>query len=93
MSVGRAGRGPTLGGTDYGGVTDPELIRRAENAGIAASYENWRHERVEVPAETLAAILAALEESGTSINPARSRSPRGSRVADAPAEAARVSPA
>jgi 4-alpha-glucanotransferase len=43
-------------------VTDPELIRRAQNAGIAATYENWRHERVEVPAETLAAILDVLAE-------------------------------
>ena len=41
-------------------MTDPELIRRAQAAGIGTSYENWRHERVEVPAETLEAILAAL---------------------------------
>ncbi len=49
---------------DYGGVTDPDLVRRAQNAGIATSYENSRHECVEVPAETLAAILAVLEEYG-----------------------------
>src|SRR5215471_9860343 len=41
-------------------MTDAELILRAENAGIAASYENWRHELVEVPAETLRAILDVL---------------------------------
>jgi 4-alpha-glucanotransferase len=44
-------------------VTDPDLIRRAQNAGIATSYDNWRNECVEVPAETLAAILAVLEDS------------------------------
>ncbi len=119
-STGRPGRDPALGGTDYGGVTHPELIRRAENAGIATSYENWRHECVEVPAETLAAILAVLEEPGASTRAARaaqsreatatesggasgpgepavavsddaawSRSPPGSRVAGAAAEAGR----
>ena len=41
-------------------MTDPELIRRAQAAGIGTSYENWRHERVDVPAVTLEAILAAL---------------------------------
>ncbi|HEY2642005.1 MAG TPA: 4-alpha-glucanotransferase [Streptosporangiaceae bacterium] len=45
-------------------MTDPDLIRRAQNAGIAASYENWRRECVEVPAETLAAILGVLEDNG-----------------------------
>ena len=49
-----------LGNPDHGGMTDSELIRRAENAGIAASYENWRHDLVEVPAETLRAILDVL---------------------------------
>ncbi len=47
-------------------MTDPELISRAENAGIATSYENWRHDCVEVPAKTLAAVLAVLEEPGIS---------------------------
>jgi 4-alpha-glucanotransferase len=41
-------------------MTDPELIQRAEAAGIATSYENWRHERVNVPEDTLSAILDAL---------------------------------
>ncbi len=45
-------------------MTDPDLIRRAQNAGIDPTYENWRRECVEVPAETLAAILAVLEDSG-----------------------------
>ncbi len=49
---------------NHGGVTDLDLIRRAQNAGIATSYENSRHECVDVPAETLAAILAVLEDSG-----------------------------
>jgi 4-alpha-glucanotransferase len=41
-------------------MTDPELIRRAEAAGIGTSYVNWRHEHVDVPAATLEAILTAL---------------------------------
>jgi 4-alpha-glucanotransferase len=42
-------------------MTDRELIRRAEAAGIAPCYLDWREERVEVSGETLAAILAALD--------------------------------
>jgi 4-alpha-glucanotransferase len=57
-------------------VTDPELISRAENAGIATSYENWRHDCVEVPAETLAAILAVLDEPGISTEAAQEARPR-----------------
>ena len=44
-------------------MRDPEIIRRAEAAGIAPAYENWRHERVEVPIETLEALLAALDRA------------------------------
>ena len=42
-------------------MTDPELARRAEAAGVAPRYLNWRDEPVDVPDATLAAILAALE--------------------------------
>ena len=42
-------------------MTDPELIRRAEAAGIAPCYLDWRGQQTEVSAETLAAILAALD--------------------------------
>jgi 4-alpha-glucanotransferase len=42
-------------------MTDPELIRRAEAAGIAPWYLDWREQRVEVSDETLAVILAALD--------------------------------
>lgn len=41
-------------------MTDPELIRRAEAAGIAHHYRDWRGEDVAVSEETLLAILAAL---------------------------------
>jgi 4-alpha-glucanotransferase len=41
-------------------MTDPELIRRAEAAGIAPIYLDWREQPTEVSAETLTAILAAL---------------------------------
>jgi 4-alpha-glucanotransferase len=41
-------------------VTDAELIRRAEAAGIAPTYLDWRNRRTGVPEETLIAILDAL---------------------------------
>ncbi len=44
------------------GVTDPELIERARNAGIITDYSDWRGQHIEVPAETLAAILGALDQ-------------------------------
>src|SRR5215475_14493435 len=43
-------------------VTDSELISRAEALGVSASYENWRRERVDVPEDTLRAIVDALGE-------------------------------
>jgi 4-alpha-glucanotransferase len=45
-------------------VTDAELIKRAEAAGVAASYLDWRKRRVQVSDETLAAILQALDQAG-----------------------------
>jgi 4-alpha-glucanotransferase len=60
MTLGHRSRAG-VGRVDHGGMTDPDLIRRAQAAGIGTSYENWRNERVDVPAETLEAILAALE--------------------------------
>jgi len=42
------------------GMTDSELISRAEALGVSASYVNWRRERVDVPADTLRAIVGAL---------------------------------
>ncbi len=44
-------------------MTDPELIRRAEAAGIAHRYRDWRGEEVAVSDETLTAILAALGDA------------------------------
>jgi 4-alpha-glucanotransferase len=41
---------------------DAELIQRARNAGIVTDYDDWQDNRVEVPAETLAAILDVLEQ-------------------------------
>jgi 4-alpha-glucanotransferase len=37
-----------------------ELERRAQVHGVAVSYQNWRGRHVEVPDETLAAVLGAL---------------------------------
>ena len=37
-----------------------ELTRRAQAHGVAISYQNWRDRLVEVPDETLAAVLGAL---------------------------------
>jgi len=42
-------------------MADLTLIRRAEAAGIAPSYLDWRGQRVEVSDETLTAILDALD--------------------------------
>jgi len=41
-----------------------ELTRRAQAHGVAVSYQNWRGQHVEVPDDTLAAVLAALGPSG-----------------------------
>jgi 4-alpha-glucanotransferase len=41
-------------------MTDGDLIGRAEALGVTATYLNWRKERVQVPEETLRAIVAAL---------------------------------
>jgi 4-alpha-glucanotransferase len=41
-------------------MTDPELARRAEAAGVAPRYLNWVGEQVDVPDASLEAILAAL---------------------------------
>ena len=54
-------------GANHEGVTDPELVQRARNAGIATEYTDWRGRPTEVPPETLTAILDAL---GTSPVPA-----------------------
>ncbi len=51
---------------NHEGVTDPELVQRARNAGIATEYYDWRGRRAEVPAETLTAILAVLDPDGAS---------------------------
>jgi 4-alpha-glucanotransferase len=63
-------------------MTDPELIKRAEAAGIAPWYLDWREERVEVSDETLAAILAALD-SVPEAAPARGQAPAGQPGDDA----------
>src|SRR5271165_2044321 len=41
-----------------------ELTRRAQREGVAVSYKNWRGRLVEVPDETLAAVLSALGGDG-----------------------------
>ena len=45
------------------GMTKGELISRAEALGVSASYVNWRHEQVDVPPQTLRAIVEALGET------------------------------
>ena len=62
-------------GADHGWVADPEIVRRAQAAGIAPTYENWRHERVEVPQETLEALLAALGRASAVAEPAAAATP------------------
>ncbi len=41
-----------------------ELTRRAQREGVAVSYKNWRGHLVEVPDDTLAAVLGALGDDG-----------------------------
>src|SRR5580704_852806 len=41
-----------------------ELTRRPQAHGVAVSYQNWRGRLVEVPDETLAAVLSALGDHG-----------------------------
>jgi 4-alpha-glucanotransferase len=50
-------------------MTDPELIRRAEAAGVVPRYLNSRQEWVEVSEDTLAAILEALGGPGGPAGP------------------------
>ncbi len=49
-------------GVNHGAVSDDQLTERARNAGIITEYRDWRGRSVRVPAETLAAILQALEQ-------------------------------
>ena len=57
------------------GMTDRVLIKRAEALGVSASYVSWRRERVDVPAETLQAIVEALGEPAESQHPGASAKP------------------
>jgi 4-alpha-glucanotransferase len=58
----RVGRPAAARWAEDGDVTDPELLRRAQNAGIATDYYDWRGQYTEVPEETLLAILGVLEQ-------------------------------
>src|SRR6185437_6804178 len=58
-----------------------ELTRRAQAHGVAVSYQNWRGRHVEVPDETLAAVLAALGENRA---PAARPGPVGAALAPFP---------
>jgi 4-alpha-glucanotransferase len=55
-----------------------ELTRRAQQHGVAVSYQDWRGRLVEVPGETLAAVLSALKggsalEGGSALTDSRGR--------------------
>jgi 4-alpha-glucanotransferase len=63
-----------------------ELTRRAQAHGVAVSYQNWRGRLVEVPDETLAAVLRAL---GDYEPPAASSGPGAVGAAVAPYPARR----
>jgi 4-alpha-glucanotransferase len=71
-----------------------ELIRRAQARGVAVSYQNWRGRIVDVPDETLAAVLGALgageavggrNQAAGRHGPAAVPSGRGAAVAPFPA--------
>jgi 4-alpha-glucanotransferase len=57
------------------GVTDQRLYERARNAGITPEYRDWEGRLVAVPAETLAAILAVLEQPEAQAAPAAGSRP------------------
>ncbi|HEY3977508.1 MAG TPA: 4-alpha-glucanotransferase [Streptosporangiaceae bacterium] len=67
-------------------MTDPELARRAEAAGVAPRYLNWVGEQVDVPDASLEAILAALAaapppaSAAPSARPVPSATPAGGRA-------------
>jgi hypothetical protein len=44
-------------------VSNQELRQRAAGLGVSVSYWDWRGHEVSVPDETLAAIVAALEDA------------------------------
>src|SRR5450755_167806 len=65
-----------------------ELTRRAQQHGVAVSYQDWRGRLVEVPGETLAAVLSALESGSAftdSRGPGEGRRPGDDAVAPYPA--------
>jgi 4-alpha-glucanotransferase len=66
-------------------MTDPELARRAEAAGIAPRYVNWVDEPVDVPDAVLEAILAALAAAPPTASAVPPETP-GAGPADAAAD-------
>ena len=66
-------------GVNHGPVIDAKLSERARNAGITPKYRDWEGRLVPVPDETLAAILAVLEQPEPEPAPA-ARQPRPGRL-------------
>jgi 4-alpha-glucanotransferase len=66
-------------------VTNAELRRQAEARGVATSYRDWRGQQVEVGAQTLAAILAALGKEPAIPAAEEHRDPGELATAEAPA--------
>src|ERR1017187_5690016 len=65
-----------------------ELTRRAQQHGVAVSYQDWRGRLVEVPGETRGAVLSALEGGSAfadSRGPGEGRRPGDDAVAPYPA--------
>jgi len=73
-------------------VTDADLIRRAEAAGIAHRYRDWRGADVAVSEETLTAILAALGDAGAGTGAGAALGPARPAAAPGPAGSAAVAP-
>ncbi|MHB1434152.1 MAG: hypothetical protein ACYCVZ_18800, partial [Streptosporangiaceae bacterium] len=48
-------------------MNEADLVRRAGELGVAVSYLDWRDRRVQVPGETLRAIVAALDGAADSV--------------------------
>ncbi|MHB1596596.1 MAG: hypothetical protein ACYCU3_20765, partial [Streptosporangiaceae bacterium] len=52
-------------------MNETDLARRAGELGVAVGYQDWRGQRVQVPGDTLRAIVAALDGvPGTAPGPA-----------------------
>ncbi len=66
---------------------DPALAAQAAASGVAVSYVDWRKRRVDIPADTIGAVLAALGETsaaGAGATAVPAAAPAGARRLELP---------